>query len=238
MSGLPAAARKTVVLNLITIILSVLALGVLKTYPAEKTGGEVCANSLSCIKDLSGEFNPAVNGLFHGRLIAPQTAVAEKTEGTTLGENTGGEKSIRIDLSNQKLFAYEGARLVFEFPVSTGKWYPTPTGEFRIWIKLRYTRMEGGNPAINTYYNLPNVPYTMYFYNNAVPKSRGFGIHGAYWHNNFGHPMSHGCVNMRIEDAAKLYHWASPPTEGNVTYASGGNPGTPVIIYGKTPKED
>ena len=51
-------------------------------------------------------------------------------------------------------------------------------------------------------YYLPQVPYTMYFY-------KGYAIHGTYWHNNFGHPMSHGCVNMRTDDAAWLFNWAS-----------------------------
>jgi lipoprotein-anchoring transpeptidase ErfK/SrfK len=50
-------------------------------------------------------------------------------------------------------------------------------------------------------YNLPNVPYTMYFY-------RGYAIHGTYWHNNFGSPMSHGCVNLATPDAQWLYNWA------------------------------
>ena len=53
--------------------------------------------------------------------------------------------------------------------------------------------------------DLPNVPYTMYFY-------KGYGIHGTYWHHNFGHPMSHGCVNMRTSDAAWLFNWASVGT--------------------------
>lgn len=59
-------------------------------------------------------------------------------------------------------------------------------------------------------YYLPDVPYVMYFY-------RGYGLHGTYWHNNFGVPMSHGCVNLRTEDAAWLFDWASV--------------GTPVTVY-------
>ena len=50
-------------------------------------------------------------------------------------------------------------------------------------------------------YDLPNVPYVMYFY-------RGYGLHGTYWHNNFGTPMSHGCVNLTLADAKWLYEWA------------------------------
>lgn len=149
-----------------------------------------------------------------------------------LGE-TSGTKHISVDLAKQRLYAHEGDKKVFEFPVSTGKWGRTPTGDYKIWIKLRFTRMTGGSG--NDYYDLPNVPYVMFFYNNEVSKSRGFSLHGAYWHNNFGYPMSHGCVNIRPEDAAKLYQWADPVAEGNITYATDKNPGTSVTIYGEPP---
>jgi len=145
--------------------------------------------------------------------------------GLVLGANTD-DRWIEIDLSDQKLYAHEGDRIVWEFLISSGKWAPTPTGEFRIWIKLRYTRMEGGDKEKHTYYNLPNVPYTQYFY-------KGYGIHGAYWHNNFGHPMSHGCINMAIPDAEKLFYWTSPElSQGRgIVYSSKESPGTKVIIH-------
>ncbi len=73
---------------------------------------------------------------------------------------------------------------------------PTVVGRFRIQTKLTSTRMSGPG------YDLPGVPYTMYFY-------KGYAIHGTYWHNNFGRPMSHGCINMRTPDAAWLFNWAS-----------------------------
>jgi lipoprotein-anchoring transpeptidase ErfK/SrfK len=148
------------------------------------------------------------------------------------------EKKIMVDLTHQHIFAFEGNTQVYDFPVSTGKWHPTPTGTFHIWIKLRSTRMQGGSKALGTYYNLPNVPYTMYLYNDEYPKTDGYGIHGAYWHNNFGHPMSHGCINMRTEDVAKLYYWANPNLDGKPSIlATEDNPGTEVVIYGTTPKE-
>jgi len=103
---------------------------------------------------------------------------------------------IDIDLSDQRLYAYEGRSIVRSFAVSTGIWqYPTPVGSFNVWIKLRYTDMRGPG------YYLPDVPYTMYFYSD-------YGIHGTYWHNNFGTPMSHGCVNMITEEAGWLYNWS------------------------------
>jgi len=114
------------------------------------------------------------------------------------------ERWIDIDLSQQRLYAYQGTRLVRSFVVSTGvPAYPTVTGTYRIYVKYRYTDMSGPG------YYLPNVPYTMYFY-------LGYGIHGTYWHNNFGTPMSHGCINMRTPDAEWLFYWASVGTVVNI----------------------
>jgi len=145
-------------------------------------------------------------------------------------------KRIEVDLTNQRLYAYEGDTLVYNFLISSGKWYKTPTGVFHIWIKLRYTRMTGGSKTLHTYYDLPNVPFTMYFYNDQIPQSAGYGIHGTYWHHNFGHPMSHGCINMRTQDAQTLYYWANPDLQGNQSiHASTDNPGTEVVIFGTTP---
>lgn len=218
-------------------ILILLALGtnlnLPKNYP-----DNFCANSISCIKDLSGKFEEGqTTGVFLGNSIfVPKMLAQIKEPSAVLGESTK-DKKIYIDLSTQRLFAKEDDKTVFDFPISSGKWAETPTGTFSIWSKLRYTRMSGGDPALGTYYNLPNVPFVMYFYNGSIPKTRGFAIHGAYWHNNFGRPMSHGCVNMRIEDVGKLYAWANPQASENTTYATADNPGTEVVIYGETPKE-
>jgi lipoprotein-anchoring transpeptidase ErfK/SrfK len=134
--------------------------------------------------------------------------------------------------------AYEGDQQIYNFLISSGKWGRTPTGNFRIWIKLRYTKMEGGSKALNTYYYLPNVPYVMYFYNDEIPKWRGYGLHGTYWHNNFGHPMSHGCINMKTEEAGLLYQWANPNLGDKTSdYATEDNPGTEIVIYGEAPWE-
>lgn len=196
-----------------------------------------CANSISCIHDLSGNFVPnAREAEFHGEILTPPLLAENgREEGVVLGEKTGSNKRIEVDLTNQKLYAFDENTVIYEFPISSGKWGKTPTGDFRIWIKLRYTRMTGGNKALGTYYNLPNVPYTMFFYNDEVPKSQGFGIHGAYWHNNFGQPMSHGCINMREEDVKKIYDWATPVSNSFTTYASEEDPGTPIKIYGTAP---
>src|SRR5688572_692510 len=117
-----------------------------------------------------------------------------------------GVRWIDVNLSEQRVYAYEGDIVVNSFIVSTGTARtPTVTGKFKIWIKLKSTTMSGPG------YHLTNVPYTMYFY-------KGYGLHGTYWHNNFGTPMSHGCVNLTTADAGWLYNWAFEGTEVNVHY--------------------
>lgn len=107
---------------------------------------------------------------------------------------------IQVDLSRQRLIAWEGGTPVFGVIVSTGKnSTPTPTGVFNIYVKLEKTRMRGED------YDVPDVPHTMYY-------KGGYGIHGAYWHNNFGTPVSHGCVNVAPNHAKKLFNWASVGT--------------------------
>jgi lipoprotein-anchoring transpeptidase ErfK/SrfK len=116
------------------------------------------------------------------------------------------ERWIDVNLSTQRLYAYDGHDLIKTFVVSTGlPGTPTVTGRFRVYIKYTSTLMAGPG------YYLPNVPWTMYFYN-------GYGIHGTYWHNNFGVPMSHGCVNMRNEDAEWLFYFSRIGTLINIHY--------------------
>ncbi|WP_322797620.1 L,D-transpeptidase [Thermoflexus sp.] len=111
---------------------------------------------------------------------------------------------ILVDLSDQELTAYEGETSILRTKVSTGRpRTPTVIGIFRIYLKLRAQTMTGPG------YRLPNVPYVMYFY-------RGYALHGTYWHNNFGRPMSHGCVNLPTPIAEQLYYWADI--------------GTPVVV--------
>lgn len=160
------------------------------------------------IKSQNDQKQSTTAGVFMGKSFTFEEFLASNTRVLGTSSNTG--KWIDIDLSEQKLFMHEGDNIVGTFLVSTGKWAPTPTGQWPIWTKLRYTRMSGGSQALGTYYNLPNVPYTMYF-------NQGYGIHGAYWHNNFGQPMSHGCVNMRPEEAGIVFNWA--------------NVGTPVTVH-------
>jgi lipoprotein-anchoring transpeptidase ErfK/SrfK len=137
---------------------------------------------------------------------APRQAVQRtRSPAASSPAASAGGRWIDIDLSGQTLTAYDGNTPVFQRLVSTGLAFPTPVGTYQILYKVQSQRMTGPG------YDLPNVPWVMYFTN------RGHAIHGAYWHNNFGHPMSHGCVNMRIEDARWLYNWAPN--------------GTPVVVH-------
>lgn len=168
-----------------------------------------CANSLTCKSDLSLRVDNNATGIFQGRTVIPpkiDLAIAEKNS-VVLGDRTAPDKHIYIDLSKQTLYAYQGEKKIMQTLISSGKWRRTPTGNFSVWEKLRATRMTGGEGE--DFYDLPNVPYVMYFFND-------FGLHGAYWHNNFGHPMSHGCVNMRPADARALFSWAENGTPVSV----------------------
>lgn len=127
------------------------------------------------------------------------TAVAGNltTRPSQVGKN---EFWIEVNLSTQQLFAHQGDTLLKSFTVSTGTWAtPTVVGDYQIYVKLFSTTMSGPG------YYLPEVPYTMYFY-------KGYGIHGTYWHNNFGTPMSHGCVNMQTSEAGWVFEYAKVGT--------------------------
>lgn len=186
------------------------------------------ASQETCVpSDYTGEATSEKFAFFEGRTIPVPAALhaqKEKQQTSVLGESADS-RWIEVDLSEQKLRAWDGSELFLETPVSTGlPWSPTPTGEFRIWIKLRATKMEGGSGKY--YYNLPNVPYVMYF-------NKGYGLHGTYWHNDFGRPHSHGCVNLPTPVAEKLYYWVGPVLSDGKgsTRSSPENPGTRVVVH-------
>ena len=183
---------------------------------------------------LSDTYDPGDTvGIWHGSK-ANSVKLAGIPENKQVLGQTSSNKRTEVDLTNQRLYAFENNQKIYDFVISSGLYDWTPRGVFHIWTKLRYTKMEGGNKALGSYYYLPNVPYTMYFYNDAIPMWRGFGLHGTYWHNDFGRPKSHGCVNLRTEDAEKLFFWAEPELNGKSSIrASDDNPGTEIVIYGK-----
>jgi lipoprotein-anchoring transpeptidase ErfK/SrfK len=139
-----------------------------------------------------------------GRMPAPnpETSPAVQTAVAT------GEKWIRVALSEQKVYAYEGQALVNTFLVSTGlPRTPTVTGEFRMWTRTPIQDMSGGSRASGDYYYLRDVQWVQYFYGD-------YAFHGTYWHTNYGSPASRGCVNMTNEDAKWLFDWAFPQWNG------------------------
>ncbi len=131
---------------------------------------------------------------------------------------------IRVDLSEQVVVAYEGNKPIRGFIISSGlSRTPTVTGEFHIKTKVKSQTMTGGSGAY--YYNLPNVKWVQYFYQE-------YAFHGTYWHNDFGRPKSHGCINMTNADAKWLFDWAGPTWDGKTVWFNSNkdNPGTLVIV--------
>ena len=215
------------------VFLSLLFFGVILALFNVQGGEEEGIAVVSCSPfDLTGEIDLVdTYAYFEGKSFdIPRIALANE-EFRVLGASHE-ERWIEVDLSEQKLRAWEGDKLFLETPVSTGlPWYPTPTGEFRIWIKLRATKMEGGTGKY--YYYLPNVPYVMYFESENLPDWKGYGLHGTYWHNDFGTPRSHGCVNLPTPIAKEIYYWVDPvlPEGKNAIRATGENQGTRVVIH-------
>jgi hypothetical protein len=126
-------------------------------------------------------------------------------------------KRIEVDLTTQTLTAYEYDNAVLKTEISSGInsariagqiSTKTPVGEFRIQDKMPAKHMGDGNLFADADdYELPGVPWTCFFTN------QGHAFHGTYWHENFGVPMSHGCINMHTEDAKWLFRWALPSHE-------------------------
>lgn len=116
-----------------------------------------------------------------------------------------GKRWIAVDISDQSLTAWQGDVPVFQTIVSTGKpGFHTLPGTFAVYLKFEKTRMRGVD------YDTPDVPWTLYY-------DGDFAIHGAYWHDHFGTPVSHGCVNLRVPEAKALFEWADVGTEVVVT---------------------
>ncbi len=123
---------------------------------------------------------------------------------TTAGELSG--KVVKVVLHEQRVYLYENGQLLRSIVVSTGMaGTPTVIGTFKIYVKYSAQLMYGPG------YYLPGVPWVMYFY-------QGYGLHGTYWHHNFGTPMSHGCVNLPTPDAKWIYDWAPVGTPVTVVW--------------------
>jgi len=134
------------------------------------------------------------------------------------------EKHIEISLDRQFLTAYESNVPVFAARVATGQvHYETPTGWFRTFHKRPTYHMTGGADETSVF-DLPGVPWDSYF------TEGGAAMHGTYWHNDFGHPHSHGCVNMTPQDARWIYRWTLPSVPSGERFILNPGRGTRVLI--------
>jgi lipoprotein-anchoring transpeptidase ErfK/SrfK len=144
-----------------------------------------------------------------------------------------GERWIDVELASQTLVAYEGTHPVYATLVSTGRGAPgteaaTPPGVHRIWVKIRASDMDNvERDGIEAHYSLEDVPYVQFF-DHAV------ALHGTYWHRDFGHVKSHGCVNLAPLDARWLFDFTGPrlPAGWVAAYPvpQGIDPGTAVRV--------
>lgn len=201
-------------------------------FISKDRGKEVRQNKLP--SDLSGNVDSGRKiGFWHGEKVEIPAYIFDLEDKRVLSVVPKEDRWIEVDLSEQKLYAWENGEIFLESLVSTGlPWWPTPEGEFTVWLKSRAVTMEGGEGKY--YYNLPNVPYVMFFQNDNLPKALGYGLHGTYWHDDFGKVHSHGCVNLPTSIAKELYYWTYPilSNDQKSVYASDENPGTKIIIHG------
>jgi hypothetical protein len=144
-----------------------------------------------------------------------------------LGEH---EKWIDVNLRRQSLVAFEGATPVFATIFSSGRnEHETPDGSFRIREKHIASTMDGdADTASDGPYSIEDVPYIQYF-------NGGYALHGAFWHAEFGHVKSHGCVNLSAWDAKGLFGWTDPqlPEGWHAVMATKDKPGTRVVVHEK-----
>ncbi len=162
--------------------------------------------TVSALMRANGLYNP--NFIYTGQRLRIPTGTAAPIVPPTAPANVPASvpagmvgKWIDINITTQTITAFQDATPLKSVLVSTGvSWHPTPIGRFKVYVKVASQTMSGGSGS--EYYYLPGVPWVMYF-------SGANAIHGTYWHSNFGHPMSHGCVNLTIADAKWFYDWAA-----------------------------
>lgn len=141
-----------------------------------------------------------------------------------------GEKWIDINLTKQVLVAYEGEKPVYATLISSGEAglenhetsTATKRGIFRIHTK--YISITMDSDTAGEEFELRDVPYVQYF-------EEGYALHGAYWHDMFGRPKSHGCINLAPEDARRLFFWTEPAVPPGWHGAARALTGTIVFVH-------
>jgi len=135
------------------------------------------------------------------------------------------EKSIVVDRDTQMVTAFEGEKLILSQRCSSGaEGTETPSGEFRTYHKGAAVHMTNQGDALENIYNLPGVPWCSFF------TGAGHALHGTYWHNDYGMPRSHGCVNLPSEVAKFLYRWTLPNVPVDAEYIHRPGEGTRVQV--------
>lgn len=207
------------------------------TTQSKKLGTFSTINTVKVLEEVSGESIKRNNlwykidgGAHPGAYIFSADVSAmvqpEPPAQVKIPENVAeGEYWIDVDLSKRILTLFQYDKPVFVTYVATGRpGNPTLTGTYRIWYKLEKTRMHGGPPTVSYYYNLPNVPYVMYY--------RGsYAVHGTYWHDKFGSRQSAGCTNLTQGDARFVFDLVNPKIldDSKAVRSSPDNQGT--IVY-------
>lgn len=207
------------------------------TTQSKKLGTFSTINTVKVLEEVSGESIKRNNlwykidgGAHPGAYIFSSNVSAmvqpEPPLSVKIPENVAaGEYWIDVDLTKRILTLFQDDKPVFATYVATGRpGNPTLTGTYKIWYKLEKTRMHGGPPTVSYYYNLPNVPYVMYY--------RGsYAVHGTYWHDKFGSRQSAGCTNLTQGDAKFIFDLVNPkiPDSAKAARSSPDNPGT--VVY-------
>lgn len=166
-------------------------------------------------------------GNFISDQYASELRPAEKMPGWALK----GEKWMSISINKQTLVLYEGQKAVYATLVSTGEAglespdssTATKRGIFRVHTKHVTATM--ASDELGEEFELRDVPYVQYF------AQGGYALHGAYWHDSFGTPKSHGCINLAPEDARRVFHWTDPPVPRGWHAAMSPLKGTVIFIH-------
>lgn len=165
--------------------------------------------------------------MFPGRYFVPASHLrpVAQSEFAPLSPNVDpAEKTIAVNLKEQRIMAYERGVEVFSARCATGTFFPNEAGEMEdftttpgtwyVFHKTPSQHMHGGAVGDADSYDLPGIPWVSYF------TKSGIAIHGTYWHNDYGRPRSHGCVNVRSEDSKWFWRWTVPPNTYPERYAS------------------